>query len=145
MRRALLAILFAAISVAAPRAAGAQATQDIHVLSSLSGSGAFLGNQSHDTLLLAEKYLNDTGDIHGRKLRFVFHDDQSSPQIAVQLLGEVMGLRPAAIMGSNIVATCSAMQPLLSQGPLAYCFSAGQQPPAGSFMLSAGASTLSQT
>jgi branched-chain amino acid transport system substrate-binding protein len=145
MSRALLSSLLAGLILLSPCAVRAQALQDIHVLSSLSGSGAFLGKQSHDTLLLAEKYLNDTGDIHGKKLRFVFHDDQSNPQIAVQLLGEVMAARPAVIMGSNIVATCSAMQPLLAQGPLAYCFSAGQQPPRGSFMLSAGASTLSQT
>ena len=145
MRSALLSSLIAGICLVLPQAAGAQAVQDIHVLSSRSGNGAFLGNESHDTLLLAEKYLNDTGGIHGRKLRFVFHDDQSNPQLAVQLLGEVLEAKPAVVMGSNIVATCSAMQPLIAKGPLTYCFSAGQQPPPGSFMLSAGVSTLSQT
>jgi len=118
---------------------------DIHVIQSLTGAGAFLGNEEHDALLLVEKNTNKTGGIHGKKLRFVFHDDQSTPQVAVQLLNDVIALHPAVVMGSSLVATCNAMLPLVQDsGPVMYCFSAGIHPATGSYVFVAGTSTHDQ-
>ncbi len=139
-----LAALFAfAVLWAAP--ARADDFYDIHVIASLTGGGAFLGMEEHDALLLVEKSVNKTGGIHGKKLRYVFHDDQSSPQVAVQLLNDVVALHPAVFMGSSLVATCNAMFPLVQdKGPVMYCFSAGIHPPAGSYVFVAGVSTHDQ-
>jgi branched-chain amino acid transport system substrate-binding protein len=140
-------LLALALLWAAPAWAPARADDfyDIHVIQSLTGGGSFLGNEEHDALQLVEKYANKIGGIHGKKLRFVFHDDQSTPQVSVQLLNDVLALHPAVIMGSSLVATCNAMSPLVQDsGPVMYCFSAGIHPPAGSYVFVAGTSTHDQ-
>jgi branched-chain amino acid transport system substrate-binding protein len=142
--RVILAGLFAlALLWAAP--ARAEDFYDIHVIEALTGGGSFLGQEEHDALQLVEKLANKTGGIHGKKLRFVFHDDQSTPQVAVQLLNDVIALHPTVIMGSSLVATCNAMVPLVQDnGPVMYCFSAGIHPAAGSYVFVAGVSTHDQ-
>jgi branched-chain amino acid transport system substrate-binding protein len=142
--RVILAGLFAlALLWAAP--ARAEDFYDIHVIEALTGGGSFLGQEEHDALQLVEKLTNKTGGIHGKKLRFVFHDDQSTPQVAVQLLNDVIALHPTVIMGSSLVATCNAMAPLVQDnGPVMYCFSAGIHPAAGSYVFVAGVSTHDQ-
>jgi len=45
------------------------------------------------------------------------------------------------MVGSTLVAICSAEAPLVKDGPLVYCFSPAVHPPAGSFMFTAGTST----
>jgi branched-chain amino acid transport system substrate-binding protein len=140
--------IFAAACLLAVSPAGssdaAQGAYDIHVIVAMTGGGSFLGKEEHQALLLAEKTVNQTGGIHGRKLHFVFHDDQSNPQLAVQLATEVVALHPAVMMGSTLVATCNAMAPLVKAGPVMYCFSAGIHPPPDSYVFTAGNSTRDQ-
>jgi len=135
---------FALLAQAAMPAAWADEPYDIHVVESLTGGGAFLGKEEQQALQLQEKTVNRQGGISGRPLRFVFHDDQSSPQLAVQLTNEVLALHPAVMMGSSLVATCNAMMPLSQNGPVMYCFSAGVHPKEGSYGFVAGVSTFDQ-
>src|SRR5512146_604009 len=106
----------AAIAVAALIGAGAPAraagTYDLTVVLPMTGNASFVGLGQKDTLEALEAYVNKTGGIGGENLRFVFRDDQSSPQIAVQLTNEVLSAHPAVIMGSSLVAMCLAMAPL---------------------------------
>jgi branched-chain amino acid transport system substrate-binding protein len=85
--------------------------------------------------------VNSTGGIHGKPLKFVFHDDQSSPQVAVQLANQVKATNPPVILGSALVALCNAMAPLMKEGPLLYCFSPGITVNPGSFVYSTSIST----
>jgi len=133
------AVLAAGLIVAT--AAQAAETRDIDVIGSFTGPGSFLGLAEQQALQLQEKQVNDAGGIHGKKVRFVFHDDQSSPQIAVQLAAQVKQSNPAVLFGSTLVASCNAMAPLFRGGPVQYCFSAGVHPAAGANMFSAGIST----
>ena len=55
----------------------------------LTGGGAFLGKAEQQALQQYEKVVNAGGGIHGKPLKFVFNDDQSSPQVAVQLANQV--------------------------------------------------------
>ncbi len=143
MRVILTAVLAFVLLWGAP--ARAEDFYDIPIIASLTGGGAFLGQEEHDALLLVEKTVNKTGGIHGKKLRYVFHDDQSSPQVAVQLLNDVMALHPTVFMGSSLVATCNAMAPLVQdKGPVMYCFSAGIHPAEGSYVFVSGVSTYDQ-
>ena len=105
--------------------ASAADTQDINVILPLTGGGAFLGKAEQQALQQYEKVVNSTGGIHGKPLKFVFHDDQSSPQVAVQLANQVKATNPPVILGSALVALCNAMAPLMKEGPLLYCFSPG--------------------
>ena len=111
MRNSHFAIAAAAIAaalIAAP--ARAQSTYDIHVIQPLTGGGSFLGKAEQQSLQLAEKVTNASGGIGGKPLKFVFHDDQSNPQVAVQLANEVIASKPAIMVGSSLVAIL--VQPL---------------------------------
>lgn len=136
------AVLFGLALAAGP--ARAQTTYDIHVILALTGGGAFLGKQEQQALQLEEPVINRAGGVHGKPVRFVYHDDQSSPQLAVQLTQEVLATKPQILLGSSLVATCNAMAPLVASGPVTYCFSAGIHPPAGSFMFTSSVSTQDQ-
>jgi branched-chain amino acid transport system substrate-binding protein len=121
--------------------ASAADTRDINVILPLTGGGAFLGKSEQQALLQYEKVVNSTGGIHGKPLKFVFHDDQSSPQLAVQLANQVKSTNPPVILGSALVALCNAMAPLMKEGPLLYCFSPGITVSGGSFVYSSSIST----
>ena len=65
-------------------------------------------------------------------LHFTFYDDQSSPQVAVELTSRIKTSRPPVMLGSAIVAMCNAMAPVIADGPVMYCLSPGIHPEAGS-------------
>ncbi|HZL58268.1 MAG TPA: ABC transporter substrate-binding protein [Stellaceae bacterium] len=141
-----VAALLGALGVAqAARAQNAPGDfYDIPVVQSLTGGGAFLGMEEHDALQLVEKLTNRTGGIHGKTLRFVFHDDQSSPQNAIQLANEALATKPIVVLGTTLVAECNAMAPLMQNGPVMYCFSPGIHPPADGYVFTGGVSTFDQ-
>jgi branched-chain amino acid transport system substrate-binding protein len=117
------------------------ADREINVILPLTGGGAFLGKAEQQSLQQFEKAANADGGIHGQPIKFVFHDDQSSPQVAVQLANQVKASNPPVILGSALVALCNAMAPLMKEGPLLYCFSPGIHPVNGSFVYSSSIST----
>jgi branched-chain amino acid transport system substrate-binding protein len=89
--------------------------------------------------------VNKLGGIAGRPLQFVYHDDQTSPQVAVQLANDVLAEKPAVILGSGLLATCAAIAPLMTNGPVDYCLSPSLHPPAGSFTFSSSSSAIDQS
>jgi branched-chain amino acid transport system substrate-binding protein len=140
---ALAGVLFyAALSLFPVSSARAAEDFDINVILSLTGPGAFLGKGEQQALQFAEKAVNDSGGIQGRPIAFVFHDDQTNPQVAVQLATDIIAAKPAVILGSSLVATCRAMMPLMADGPVMYCFSPGIHPDAGSNVFTASVSTV---
>ena len=113
----------------------------LHVVLPLSGNAAFLGQgQQHVLDLLAAK-VNRDGGVNGSLLRMIYHDDQSSPQTAVQLTTQVIAEHPAVVLGSALVAMCNAMAPLFRNGPVLFCLSPGFHPAPGSFAFTSGAGT----
>lgn len=140
--RTLASAFVAVCLMVAP--AHAANTDDIPVIASLTGGGAFLGQEEQQSIQILEKLVNKTGGIHGRKVNFVFHDDQSSPQQAVQLGNEVLAAKPIVVLGTTLVAGCNALSPLMQNGPVMYCFSPGIHPPAGGYVFTGGVSTFDQ-
>jgi branched-chain amino acid transport system substrate-binding protein len=134
-------LLVAAALFSCVTSARAADTRDINVILPLTGGGAFLGKAEQQSLQQYEKVVNSAGGIHGKSLRFIFHDDQSSPQVAVQLANQIKATNPPVVLGSALVALCNAMAPLMKEGPLLYCFSPGIQPISGSFIYSSSTST----
>jgi len=128
-----LAVLSSAAQAAEP--------YDIHVVLPLTGAAAFLGTSEQLALQRAEPVLSRDGGIGGRPVRFVFHDDQTSPQVAVQLANQINAGKPAVVLGSATVAMCNAMAPLSRRGPVLFCLSPGIYPAAGSFAFSSSNST----
>jgi branched-chain amino acid transport system substrate-binding protein len=139
--------LLAATALMALAASGADVAHaaeplDLPVIVSLTGQGAFLGSQVHQALQLLERSVNDSGGIRGTPVHMVFRDDQSIPQIAVQLMNDVVASHPPFVLGSTLVADCNAIAPLAANGPVEYCFSPGIHPPAGSYVFTSSSSTL---
>lgn len=123
-------------------AASAAEPYTVPAVMSLTGQGAFVGKGERQALQLAEKVANAAGGIKGRPLQFVFQDDQTNPQVAVQLASDVLGQKPQAMVGGSIVATCRAIAPLVKAGPVDYCLSPGIHPDNGDYVFSGSVSTL---
>jgi branched-chain amino acid transport system substrate-binding protein len=136
------AFFYAALVLSPGSAAFAADELQINVILALTGPGAFLGQGEQQALQLAQKTVNDAGGISGRPVSFVFHDDQTNPQIAVQLATDLIAAKPAVILGSSLVASCRAMMPLMTDGPVMYCFSPGIHPDPGGYVFTASTSTL---
>ncbi len=124
-------------------APGARAAEPftIDVVLPLTGPAAFLGSSEQSALQAAQTAWEGHRTIAGRPIRFAFHDDQSSPQVAVQLATQIAAAKPPVVLGSAVVAMCNAMAPLMRRGPVLYCFSPGVYPATGSFMFSSSNAT----
>jgi branched-chain amino acid transport system substrate-binding protein len=129
-RLAVVAAL--ALATVLTRPAGAAEPFDVPVVLPLTGGAAFLGIGEKTALQLAEGVINANGGVRGAKLQFTFYDDQSSPQVAVELTSRIKTSHPPVMLGSAIVAMCNAMAPVIADGPVMYCLSPGIHPSAGS-------------
>lgn len=135
-----LAVLFAGLIAVVPTRA-ADEPYDIYAILSLTGPAAFLGKGEQLMLGAAEKFVNASGGIKGRPVRFVVQDDQSNPSIAVQLANTVFAKQVPIFLGPSFGATCVALQPLVNNGPVMFCLANVIHPPNGSFAFSANPST----
>jgi branched-chain amino acid transport system substrate-binding protein len=120
----------------------ADAPVEIHAILPLSGSGAFIGEKKVETLKMIEAYVNATGGIKGRPVKFVVHDDGSSPQNGVQITSALVASHATVILGSVLAAICKAEAPLVSKsGPLTYCYSPNVDFDAGTYTFTASLGT----
>ncbi|HEY1504038.1 MAG TPA: ABC transporter substrate-binding protein [Stellaceae bacterium] len=144
MTKPAIALALAALTLIGVPAAHAADDYTINVIVPLTGPAAFVGGGQKDTLEALAAVVNKDGGIQSRKLVFSYHDDQSQPQVAVQLTNEVLPSKPAVVMGSSIVAMCLAMAPLMASGPTHYCLSPAIHPQPGSYTFSASADSVDQ-
>jgi branched-chain amino acid transport system substrate-binding protein len=137
MKKFLAASLIGALATlllaTGPGAAADDVTIDAIV--SLTGTGAFAGHDSAQTFDALQRLVNATGGIRGRALNIVVHDDQSNPQVAVQLFTQLAAKHDQLILGPTLAATCGAVLPLL-KNVVDYCISPAAHPKPGSDMFS---------
>jgi branched-chain amino acid transport system substrate-binding protein len=118
------------------------APYEINVILALTGAAAFIGNAELKSLQLLEGVTNKNGGIKGRPIKFVVVDDQSNPQVTLQLANGIIAKKVPVILGPTYTATCLAVGPTLAKtGPVDYCFSPSISPAAGSFQYSSTVST----
>ena len=128
--------------IASARATAAEDPYEINAVLSLTGTAAFLGQEEKQAIEAVERITNAGGGIRGRKIRFSVQDDQSNPQIAVQLLRGVMEKHVPVVLGSSLVAICNAMMAVVKDGgPVQYCFSPGIHPDRNTYTFSSSVST----
>lgn len=142
-RRPLLAVLIGTFALLGQAALAADPV-NIPVVLPLTGGGAFLGAQFTRNYAALTDVVNKSGGIQGRDLHFDVHDDQSSPQMDVQIAGSLVAQHPPIILGSAIVALCNSMAPMMRNGPVLYCLSPSFSPAKDSFSFSAGVATTDQ-
>jgi branched-chain amino acid transport system substrate-binding protein len=144
-KRAAGAVLAAVLTVTLAGAARPATAADpfvIPVIMPLTGGGAFLGTSENQSLQLIEQMVNKHGGIHGRPIHFDVQDDQSNPQVAVQLTNAAVASKPPVILGSAVVAMCNAMAAIVkAAGPVQYCFSPGIHPAGGSYTFTSSVGT----
>jgi branched-chain amino acid transport system substrate-binding protein len=140
--RRLIAAFVIAGSLALTRGSAAEEPFEIYTYEPLTGPAAFVGTNTAKALAAAEELVNRTGGIKGRPVKFVISDDQSNPQVAVQIVSQYLAKKPAIIIGGELTSLCNAPAGLLkADGPVLWCYSPGVHPPPGSWIFSTGFST----
>jgi len=135
-RAAGLIALFALASASAPAIAAEPV--DLPSILSLTGPAAFIGGEEQKALIAIERDVNAHGGIHGRPIHFVVQDDQSSPQVGVQLVNALAAKNVPAIFGPTASGVCSAVYAIVKDaGPVSYCYAPGIHPAPGSYAFSA--------
>ena len=117
-------------------ARSAEAPYEINVILSLTGQGAFIGKINEEMLDAFEASINKAGGVKGRPIHFVYADDQTMPQIAVQIASALIAKAVPVILGPTITATCRAVAPVVADGPFDYCLSPGIHPIKDSYTFS---------
>lgn len=135
-------VLALLLVVAVPRAlpAATEAPYELHVILSLTGVAAFLGRSAQRDFERIETYVNAHGGIKGRPITFVISDDQTSPQIAVQIANEIIATGAPVFLGPQFTAPCLAIAPLLKNGPVMYCLAPTIHTTRGAYIFSASTS-----
>ena len=136
----LAALVLALLFVGAPLAGGAADPYEIDAIISLTGQLAFIGQSQQQALHVIEDQVNKTGGIRGRPLHIAISDDESNPQVGVQLANGAIAKGVHVVLGPSLTAVCSAVLPLMEHGPFDFCFSPGIHPTSG-FVFSGEVST----
>ena len=114
---------------------------EIPTILPLSGPAAFLGKEYADTIRLLEDRINRTGGFGGRPVHFAIQDDQTNPQVDVQLTTTALARKPPLIIDGAPLALCRSTAPLMHNGPVMWCLSPSMRPDAGSYVYAVMAST----
>lgn len=131
-------VLLAAWSQTSVRGADPPSVE-VPVILPLTGGAAFLGQEMQQGLRILERRVNATGGIRNRPLHFAYLDDQSNPQIAVQVMNQVVAQNRPIILAGSLSATCKSQMPLVEQtGPVLFCLTPAVVPTTGSYVFSAG-------
>ncbi|HXP92140.1 MAG TPA: ABC transporter substrate-binding protein [Candidatus Binatia bacterium] len=138
----IVAVCAAFLCTAVPTGSRAADPYEINAILSVTGQASFLGKEEAQALGVIEDMVNKAGGVAGRPVKFVVADDQSNPQIAVQLANVVIAKKAPVVIGPSLSGTCSATAPLLTSGPVELCLSPGIHPPEGSYVFSTNASTV---
>jgi branched-chain amino acid transport system substrate-binding protein len=120
--------LILAVSLVPQPAASAGVPFDVDVVLSQTGPAAGLGVDETKAFQLAEAAINKAGGIHGTPIHFTIYDDQTNPQVGVELTNQILAHKPALVIGTSLVAGCAAMAPLFANGPVQFCLSSAYAP-----------------
>jgi branched-chain amino acid transport system substrate-binding protein len=131
-------VLLASIMPASSAVTAAGPPIELQAILSLTGPAAFLGKAEQSALALVESRVNNAGGIGGHPIKFIVQDDQTNPQVAVQLFNGLAAKSVPLVIGPSLTATCSAVSALLKDGPVVYCLSPGFHPEKGSWAFSWG-------
>jgi branched-chain amino acid transport system substrate-binding protein len=145
VRRLSVALLAAAIGAASGEGVEAQPTPlNIAVILPMTGQAAFSGQAEAQTVAAFEKYANAHGGVRGQPIHFSVSDDQTSPQVALQLANAAIAQHVPVILGSAVVATCASIgAAVAATGPVQFCFSPGYFPAKNSYAFASTTNILS--
>lgn len=130
-----LCIALAATCASLPVPATAADPYSVSIVLSLTGGAAFLGTKEAQSLRVLEDLVNSQGGVRGRRVTFDIADDESNPQVAVQLVSALIAKKVPFIYGPTLTAVCQAVAPLTDKnGPATFCLSPTIFPRSGGYM-----------
>lgn len=129
---------------ASPPASRAEDPIQIEAMLSLTGAIAFVGKEAATGLTIAQNAINGAGGVNGRPVKFVIRDDQTNPQVAVQLANDLLARNVPVFIGPTSVGSCNAVAPLIKDRSVMYCVSAAFHPAPHSYGYFIGVSTTDQ-
>jgi branched-chain amino acid transport system substrate-binding protein len=122
VKRILAAFIALVIAGALSSASSAAEPITINAVLSLTGAAAFLGTAEDQALHALEVLVNGSGGVKGRPIAFKVADDQSNPQMAVQIVSELKAKNVPLALGPGFSQTCGAARAIVeSSGPVLYC------------------------
>jgi len=141
MKLLRLCIALVLLAGVAPTVAAGDEALTINVILSLTGPAAFVGVDEKAAFAVYETVIDKSGGVRGRQVHFQIWDDQSSPQVALQLANGIIDKHVPVIVGPAVTGTCAAVDPVVrNTGPVEYCLSPGLQPQKGTFVFSSSRS-----
>jgi branched-chain amino acid transport system substrate-binding protein len=138
LQRGFVAAVGAAAFVVATALPSAAATSgapvEINAVLSMTGGGAFFGQAEARALKVIEAMVNAGNGVRGRPVVFTVFDDQTSPQVAVQLTNQLIAKNVPLMLGPSTPGGCFAIAPIIDKpGPVAMCLNPSGHPAPGSF------------
>jgi branched-chain amino acid transport system substrate-binding protein len=132
---ASIAAAFVAVATVLPSEAATSGTPvEIDAVLSMTGGGAFFGQAEARALKVIEATVNAGNGVRGRPVQFTVFDDQTSPQVAVQLTNQLIAKNVPLMLGPSTPGGCFAIAPIIDKpGPVAMCLNPSGHPAAGSF------------
>jgi branched-chain amino acid transport system substrate-binding protein len=115
-----------------------QAPFQIDVMVAQSGSGASVGDSTSQGLRALEQNVNRNGGVRRRPIQFVFHDDQSNPQLDVELTNQVLAGKPSIVLDAGPAFNCGAVAALYAHGPVLWCLSPAFYPDKSPYAFTGG-------
>jgi branched-chain amino acid transport system substrate-binding protein len=146
MNRRIIGLLAVATSIALVaggiRPALSADPYEINIIAPLTGGGAFIAATQQKSMKVLEALVNKQGGVQGRPIHFTYLDDQTNPQVTVQLANGLIAKKTPIVLGSSLSGMCKAIAPLFAaNGPLQYCLSPAIYPAKGSYVFTASVST----
>ena len=111
---------------------------EINVMVAQSGAGAATGEATTQVLKALEQYVNRNGGLRNRPIHIAFHDNQSSPQVDIQLTNQVLAAHPSIVVDSGPAYNCGAVAALYARGPVLWCLSPAFYPDKSPYAFTGG-------
>lgn len=138
----VIAAVLSGMAVSSAAAAPPQPPFTIDVILSQTGQSAFQGQQAAAAIKAAESAINADGGINGRPVHFELHDDETKPQVAVEVGTQILAKHPAIVLGPIVQATCNALAPIAGTATVEYCLSPGLIPEPHGYVFSSSTSLV---
>lgn len=139
MVRTTFALLILAVALVSSARSADLPPIEVNVVLGTTGLNAFNGKEQLETVVTAVDLVNRQGGVRGRQLKIVSSDDESNPQLAVQLLSQLAARNVPFVLGPGLTGTCQAALSIVEKsGPLMMCASPGLVAPPGSYGIAAG-------
>jgi branched-chain amino acid transport system substrate-binding protein len=138
----LIALTLAASYIAMSGRVSAAQPYVIDAILGVTGPSAFVGQSQQSILAGLEATVNQHGGINGTPIHFNIQDNQSTARVALQLANDDVAKQAPVLMVSGLLASCQAIMPLVTNGPVEYCLSPALYPPKGGYVFSSGVSTM---